>query len=84
MVPSGAPVFELSTAFDWHTLRSMTESLASITWNETVNLAVARLEEKTGLSLAGLSQGEISVQVREWMKARSEGRLGITLYDSTR
>ena len=53
----------------------MAESLASITWAETVNLAVTRLEEKTGLALAGLSQLEISIQVREWMKAKAEGRL---------
>jgi hypothetical protein len=53
----------------------MTESLASITWQETVDLAVTRLEEKTGLSLSGLSQCEISIRVREWMKAKAEGRL---------
>ena len=53
----------------------MAESLASITWQETVDKAVTRLEEKTGLALAGLSQLEISLQVREWMKAKSEGRL---------
>lgn len=53
----------------------MAESLASITWQETVDLAVTRLEEKTGLALAGLSQLEISLQVREWMKAKAEGRL---------
>jgi hypothetical protein len=52
----------------------MGESLASITWQETVELAVARLEAQTGLALAGLSQLEISLQVREWMKAKSEGR----------
>ena len=53
----------------------MAESLASITWQETVDTAVSRLEEKTGLNLAGLSQLEISVHVREWMKAKAEGRL---------
>jgi hypothetical protein len=53
----------------------MAESLASIKWQETVDTAVTRLEEKTGLSLAGLSQTEISLQVREWMKANAEGRL---------
>ncbi len=53
----------------------MRESLASITWQETVETAVTRLEEKTGLSLAGLSQLEISLKVREWMKAKSEDRL---------
>lgn len=53
----------------------MAESLASITWQETVETAVSRLEEKTGLNLAGLSQSEISLQVREWMKAKAEGRL---------
>ena len=53
----------------------MVESLASVAWQETVDLAITRLEEKTGLALAGLSQFEISLQVREWMKAKSEGRL---------
>ena len=53
----------------------MTESLASITWQETVDTAVARLETQTGLALVGLSQLEITVQVREWMKAKAEGRL---------
>ena len=53
----------------------MSESLASSTWQETVDKAVTRLEDKTGLALAGLSQPEISFQVREWMKAKAEGRL---------
>ena len=53
----------------------MLESLASIKWQETVDIAVTRLEAQTGLALAGLSQFEISVQVREWMKAKAEGRL---------
>jgi len=53
----------------------MAESLASITWQETVDKAVTRLEAQTGLVLAGLSQLEISAQVREWMKAKAEGCL---------
>jgi hypothetical protein len=53
----------------------MGESLASIKWQETVDIAVTRLEEKTGLTLVGLSQLEITVQVREWMMAKAEGRL---------
>jgi hypothetical protein len=53
----------------------MAESLASIIWQETVDKAVTRLEEKTGLVLSGLSQLEVSMQVREWMKAKAEGRL---------
>ena len=53
----------------------MVESLASIKWQETVDTALTRLEAQTGLALAGLSTFEISVQVREWMKARAEGRL---------
>jgi hypothetical protein len=53
----------------------MGESMASIKWQETVDIAVTRLEEKTGLTLAGLSQLEITVQVREWMMAKAEGRL---------
>jgi len=55
----------------------MVESLASITWQETVDKAVTRLEEKTGLALVGLSQLEISLQVRNWMKAKAECRLQI-------
>ena len=57
----------------------MVESLASITWQETVDTAVTRLEEKTGLSLAGLSQTEISVQVREWMKTKADAPLDVSL-----
>jgi hypothetical protein len=53
----------------------MAESLASIIWQETVDTAVTRLEEKTGLPLAGLSQSEISLQVREWMKAKDQAKL---------
>ena len=52
----------------------MLESLASITWQETVETAVTRLEEKTGLALAGLSQMEISLQVRAWMEAKSQAK----------
>jgi len=53
----------------------MSESLASITWKETVDKAVERMETQTGIVLAGLSHLEISAQVREWMKAKAEGRL---------
>ena len=53
----------------------MAESPASIIWQETVDKAVTRLETQTGLNLAGLSQLEISAQVRAWMKAKAEGRL---------
>jgi hypothetical protein len=52
----------------------MVESLASIAWQETVDKAVTRLETQTGLVLSGLSQLEISVQVREWMKAKAADR----------
>ena len=54
----------------------MGESLASKAWQETVDLAVTRLEEQTGLSLAGKSQMEISLQVRAWMDARAHAKLG--------
>ena len=65
----------LSNAFNSPTLRlQMAESLASIKWQETVETAVTRLEEKTGLALAGLSQLEITLQVREWMKAKSKAQ----------
>jgi hypothetical protein len=53
----------------------MAESLASIKWQETVDTAVTRLEAQTGLALAGLSQLEISLQVREWMKAKAQAKL---------
>jgi hypothetical protein len=53
----------------------MAESLASITWQETVDKAVARMETQTGLVLSGLSQLEITVEVREWMKAKAQGKL---------
>lgn len=49
----------------------MAESLVSITWQETVDKAIARLEAQTGLALEGLSQMEVSFQVREWMKAKA-------------
>jgi hypothetical protein len=49
----------------------MPESPASIKWQETVDRAVALLENKTGLLLSGLSQPEITEQVREWIKAKS-------------
>ena len=52
----------------------MAVSLASIKWQETVETAVMRLEEKTGLTLAGLSQLEISLQVRAWMEAKKQGK----------
>jgi hypothetical protein len=39
-------------------------------------MAVARLEAKTGLALAGKSQMEISLQVRAWMEARAHAKLG--------
>ena len=53
----------------------MAESLASIEWQETVDTAVTRLETQTGLVLSGLSQLEISLQVREWMKAKDQAKL---------
>jgi hypothetical protein len=53
----------------------MVKSLASIAWQETVDLAVARLEAHTGLPLAGLNQLEINFQVREWMKAKDQAKL---------
>jgi hypothetical protein len=65
----------LSNAFNYPILAMhMPESLASITWQETVDTAITRLEVKTGLALTGLSQLEVSLQVPEWMKAKSEGR----------
>lgn len=54
----------------------MGESLVSIKWQETVDLAVARLESQTGLALAGLSQAEITVRVRKWMRTKTDGNEG--------
>ena len=53
----------------------MVESLASITWQETVDTAVTRLETQTGLALGGLTQLEISLKVREWMKVKAQAKL---------
>jgi hypothetical protein len=39
-------------------------------WRDTVDIAVAALEKRTGLKLAGLSQPEITLKVREWLKAK--------------
>jgi hypothetical protein len=41
-------------------------------WQHTVDLAVATLEKRTGLKLAGLSQPEISHRVRQWLKIKQE------------
>ena len=65
----------LSGPYNQLNLQSMVESLASIKWQETVETAVTRLESQTGLALVGLSQLEISVRAREWMKAKAESRL---------
>ena len=73
---SRAELFGLSSASNYTTVTMlMVESLASITWQETVDTAIARLATQTGLPLAGLSQLEITFRVREWMKAKTEGRL---------
>ena len=53
----------------------MGESFGAETWQETVDTAVARLEAQTGLALAGLSQMEITFQVRAWMNARDQAKL---------
>ena len=52
----------------------MTDSQMSEQWQDTVDLAVALLEKRTGLKLAGLSQSEITQQVREWLKAKGEAK----------
>ena len=52
----------------------MAESLVSIKWQETVDLAVTRLEGKTGLALAGLSPAEINFHVRQWTAAKTQGK----------
>jgi hypothetical protein len=45
-------------------------------WQDTVDLAVAALEKRTGLKLAGLSQPEITHRVRQWLKTRREEENG--------
>jgi hypothetical protein len=50
-------------------------------WQGTVDLAVATLEKRTGLQLAGLSQPEITERVREWLKAKQNGTPGSTVSD---
>ena len=41
-------------------------------WQETVDLAIAALEKRTGLKLAGLSQPEVTHRVRQWLKNKAE------------
>ena len=53
----------------------MGESLASKAWQETVDTAVARLEAQTGLALAGLSNADIALQVRQWMLVKAQSKL---------
>jgi hypothetical protein len=48
----------------------MSETDSSSQWQDKVDMAVATLEERTGLNLAGLSQPEISQRVKEWLKAK--------------
>ena len=43
-------------------------------WQDTVDIAVATLEKRTGLKLAGFSQPEITLRVREWLKAKQAGK----------
>jgi hypothetical protein len=50
----------------------MTEFFNKSEWQDTVHLAVATLEKRTGLKLAGLSQPEITHRVRQWLKAKQE------------
>jgi hypothetical protein len=50
----------------------MSETDSSSQWQDTVDMAVATLEERTGLNLAGLSQPEITQRVKEWLNAKQE------------
>lgn len=52
----------------------MSETDSSSQWQDTVDMAVATLEERTGLNLAGLSQPEISQRVKKWLKAKGEAK----------
>lgn len=45
-------------------------------WQQTVDLAVAALEKRTGLKLAGLSQPEVTHRVRRWLKTKEEEKNG--------
>lgn len=47
-------------------------------WQETVDMAVAALEKRTGLKLAGLSQPEITHRVRQWLKTQQEEKINTT------
>jgi hypothetical protein len=47
-------------------------------WQETVDMAVAALEKRTGLKLAGLSQPEITHRVRQWLKTKQEEKINTT------
>ena len=53
----------------------MTDMPGSATWQDTVAKAVASIEQRTGLKLAGLSATEITQQVRDWMQAKKAGTL---------
>jgi hypothetical protein len=44
-------------------------------WKDTVAKAVASMEERTGLELAGLSSTESTSQVKLWMQAKKAGTL---------
>jgi hypothetical protein len=41
-------------------------------WQETVDMAVAALEKRTGLKLAGCSKPEITHRVRQWLTAKQK------------
>ena len=41
-------------------------------WQETVDLAIAALEKRTGLKLVGLPQPEVAHRVRQWLKNKAE------------
>ena len=45
-------------------------------WQDTVDLAIAMLEKRTGLKLAGLSQPEITHRVRQWLKTKQDEKSG--------
>ena len=51
-------------------------------WQETVDMAVAALEKRTGLKLAGLSQPEITHRVRQWLKAKAEEKATTPHHDA--
>ena len=61
----------------------MTDTPRSLMWQDTVAKAVASMEQRTGLQLAGLPPTEITSQVQLWIQAKKNGT-SMRLKDSLR